>query len=109
MVSGDTPALTMTQFLLSLGAIVGAVVATGGVLYSVLHDDIKGVKTAIESVQTQLGAVRSDLTGMAVSINGLTNKMDKYQTQTDWDPQVLAEVLKKEGFKEQNIVIISPR
>jgi hypothetical protein len=31
MVNGNTPALTMTQFLLSLGAIVGAVVATGGI------------------------------------------------------------------------------
>jgi hypothetical protein len=99
----------MTQFLLSLMAIVGAVVATGGILYSVLHDDIKGVKTSMERMQTQLGGLRSDLNGMTVSLNGLTNKMDKYQMQTDWDPQVLAEVLKKEGFKEQNIIIISPR
>jgi methyl-accepting chemotaxis protein len=121
MISGDTPAFTITQFLISLVTIVGAIVATGGVLYSTLHDDIKQVRTSIERMQTQLGGLRSDLTafsgrtenvaskldGMTSSINGLTNRMD--QTQTHWDPKVLAEVLKKEGFKEQNIVIISPR
>jgi methyl-accepting chemotaxis protein len=121
MISGDTPAFTITQFLISLVAIVGAIVATGGVLYSTLHDDIKQVRTSIERMQIQLGGLRSDLTafsgrtenvaskldGMTSSINELTNRMD--QTQTHWDPKVLAEVLKKEGFKEQNIVIISPR
>jgi len=34
MISGDTPAFTITQFLISLVAIVGAIVATGGVLWN---------------------------------------------------------------------------
>src|SRR5690242_12722139 len=100
MSSGDTPALTMTQFFISLTAIVGAIVATGGVLYSTLHDDIKRVGTSIERMQTQFGGLRSDLTtfsgrtenvaskldGVTAAINGLTNRID--QTQTNWDPKV---------------------
>jgi multidrug efflux pump subunit AcrA (membrane-fusion protein) len=53
MVSAETPVtFTMKQLIIFLGTITGVVIAAGGILYSALHDDVKGIRNSIDGFQS---------------------------------------------------------
>ena len=109
MVNAETPVtFTMKQLIIFLGTISGVVIAVGGILYSTLHDDVKGIRNSIDGLQLtdkemlnrardaevklteQIGGLRTDLatfsgkfdsavTRFEGSVNNLTNRMDKFQ------------------------------
>src|SRR5260221_11253188 len=53
MVSAETPVtFTMKQLIIFLGTITGVVIAAGGILYSALHYDVKGIRNSIDVFQS---------------------------------------------------------
>jgi hypothetical protein len=139
MLHAETPVtITMKALIVTLVSIAGIVVGAGGVLagvfyYSLGHvrDNVGQLRQSVDSntnrtrdievkFTEQIGGLRTDLATFSgkldnvaarfeSSVNGLTIRMDKFQTTPSWDPKALAEVLKKEGVDEQKIIIIAPR